>query len=75
MYQRAQIMIHAGASQGGPHNHTITALAVALKMAKEPEFLEYQQQATDDGPLSTPPLHPKQYYPNFHDRKARTSMT
>ena len=30
--------------QGGPHNHTITALAVALKMAKGPEFLEYQQQ-------------------------------
>jgi glycine hydroxymethyltransferase len=28
--------------QGGPHNHTITALAVALKQAQAPEFKEYQ---------------------------------
>eukprot|EP00461_Guttulinopsis_vulgaris_P000436 UN00436 len=28
--------------QGGPHNHTITALAVALKQAASPEFAEYQ---------------------------------
>ena len=30
--------------QGGPHNHTITALAVALKLAAQPEFKEYQFQ-------------------------------
>ncbi|KAF3907533.1 hypothetical protein AA313_de0201955 [Arthrobotrys entomopaga] len=30
--------------QGGPHNHTITALAVALKQAQTNEFKEYQQQ-------------------------------
>merc|ERR1711865_316015 len=30
--------------QGGPHNHTITALAVALKKAQAPEFREYQEQ-------------------------------
>lgn len=30
--------------QGGPHNHTIAALAVALKMAAQPEFVEYQQK-------------------------------
>ncbi|KAI8915249.1 serine hydroxymethyltransferase-domain-containing protein [Powellomyces hirtus] len=30
--------------QGGPHNHTITALAVALKHAQRPEFKEYQEQ-------------------------------
>ena len=30
--------------QGGPHNHTITALAVALKQAMTPEFREYQSQ-------------------------------
>jgi len=30
--------------QGGPHNHTITALAVALKMANTPEFKTYQKQ-------------------------------
>ncbi|GIM06818.1 hypothetical protein Vretimale_11062 [Volvox reticuliferus] len=30
--------------QGGPHNHTISALAVALKMANTEEFRVYQQQ-------------------------------
>ena len=29
--------------QGGPHNHTITALAVALKQAQSPEFTTYQR--------------------------------
>lgn len=29
--------------QGGPHNHTITALAVALQQAQQPIFREYQQ--------------------------------
>jgi len=28
--------------QGGPHNHTITALAVALKQAQTADFKEYQ---------------------------------
>ena len=30
--------------QGGPHNHTITALAVALKQATTPDFRRYQEQ-------------------------------
>jgi glycine hydroxymethyltransferase len=30
--------------QGGPHNHTITALAVALKQAQSSEFHAYQSQ-------------------------------
>jgi glycine hydroxymethyltransferase len=30
--------------QGGPHNHTITALAVALKQTMTPEFKAYQEQ-------------------------------
>ncbi|PKS07430.1 hypothetical protein jhhlp_006033 [Lomentospora prolificans] len=30
--------------QGGPHNHTITALAVALHQAQTPEFRAYQTQ-------------------------------
>ncbi|XP_076439940.1 serine hydroxymethyltransferase-like [Babylonia areolata] len=30
--------------QGGPHNHQIGAVAVALKQAKTPEFKVYQQQ-------------------------------
>jgi glycine hydroxymethyltransferase len=29
--------------QGGPHNHTIAALAVALKQAQSQEFKDYQQ--------------------------------
>ena len=30
--------------QGGPHNHTIAALATTLKQAATPEFYEYQKQ-------------------------------
>ena len=30
--------------QGGPHNHTITALSVALKQASLPEYVDYQKQ-------------------------------
>lgn len=30
--------------QGGPHNHTISGLAVALRAAATPEFREYQRQ-------------------------------
>ena len=30
--------------QGGPHNHTIAALATALKQAASPEFKKYQEQ-------------------------------
>lgn len=33
--------------QGGPHNHTITALATALKQAKAPEYIAYQKQARE----------------------------
>jgi glycine hydroxymethyltransferase len=30
--------------QGGPHNHTIAALATCLKQAATPDFVEYQKQ-------------------------------
>jgi len=30
--------------QGGPHNHQIAAVAVALKQACQPEFKTYQKQ-------------------------------
>jgi len=30
--------------QGGPHNHTIAGISVALKEASTPEFKQYQQQ-------------------------------
>lgn len=32
------------AHQGGPHNHTISALAVALKQTQAPEYKEYQKK-------------------------------
>ena len=32
--------------QGGPHNHQIAALAVALKWATTPEFKAYQKQVS-----------------------------
>ena len=32
--------------QGGPHNHTIAGLAVALKQAASPEFKAYQTQVS-----------------------------
>ncbi|KAI1069451.1 hypothetical protein LB507_008802 [Fusarium sp. FIESC RH6] len=34
--------------QGGPHNHTITALAVALKQAQTPEFKDYQVKVLEN---------------------------
>ncbi|SCW02503.1 LAFE_0F07866g1_1 [Lachancea fermentati] len=34
--------------QGGPHNHTISALAVALKQASTPEFKQYQSAVVEN---------------------------
>lgn len=34
--------------QGGPHNHTITALAVALHQAQQKDFKEYQLQVLEN---------------------------
>lgn len=34
--------------QGGPHNHTISALAVALGQAATPEFKKYQQSVVEN---------------------------
>lgn len=34
--------------QGGPHNHTITALAVALKQAQTPDFRAYQAKVVSN---------------------------
>lgn len=45
--------------QGGPHNHTITALAVALKQAQSPEFRQYQEQVIKNA---------KQFEHSFHRR-------
>ena len=32
------------ALQGGPHNHAIAGVAVALRQAQSSDFLEYQKQ-------------------------------
>ncbi|KAK3720658.1 Serine hydroxymethyltransferase, cytosolic [Vermiconidia calcicola] len=45
--------------QGGPHNHTICALAVALKQAQTPEFKQYQEQVIKNA---------KQLEKSFHAR-------
>lgn len=34
--------------QGGPHNHTITALSVALKQAMTPDFKAYQEKVVSN---------------------------
>lgn len=36
------------AHQGGPHNHTISALAVALKQTTTPEFKQYQKDVVNN---------------------------
>lgn len=36
------------AHQGGPHNHTISALAVALKQTLTPEFKQYQKDVVSN---------------------------
>lgn len=36
------------AHQGGPHNHTISALAVALKQTTTPEYKEYQKNVVEN---------------------------
>lgn len=47
--------------QGGPHNHTITALAVALKQANTPEFKDYQQKVLDNCQVMAKSLQNKGY--------------
>jgi glycine hydroxymethyltransferase len=37
--------------QGGPHNHTTAALAVAAKEASTPEFVQYAQRVVDNAKL------------------------
>merc|ERR1719163_1139043 len=47
--------------QGGPHNHTITALAIALKAAGSPEFKEYQTQVLKNSAAMAKALSAKGY--------------
>lgn len=47
--------------QGGPHNHTIAALAVALKMAQQPEFVTYQERVLENAQVLAGELVNKGY--------------
>lgn len=47
--------------QGGPHNHTITALATALKQAKSPEYVKYQKQVMSNAASFAKALASKGY--------------
>ncbi|KAK7678745.1 glycine hydroxymethyltransferase shm1 [Cerrena zonata] len=49
------------AHQGGPHNHTISALAVALKQTQEPEYKEYQQNVVDNAKKFAQALESKDF--------------
>lgn len=42
------------ALQGGPHNHTIAALATALKQVDTPEFKAYAKQVKLTCPSPSP---------------------
>lgn len=48
-------------SQGGPHNHTIAALATALKQAATPEYKEYQKQVVKNCKVLANTLQQKGY--------------
>lgn len=47
--------------QGGPHNHTIAALAVALKLACAPDFVKYQEQVLRNSSSLANALNTKGY--------------
>merc|ERR1711912_129213 len=48
-------------AQGGPHNHTITALATALKQAKSPDYITYQKQVMSNAQSLAKALQSKGY--------------
>ncbi|KMT20534.1 hypothetical protein BVRB_1g005180 [Beta vulgaris subsp. vulgaris] len=48
--------------QGGPHNHTIAGLAVALKQARTPEYKAYQEQVLSNCAAFAQKLADKGYH-------------
>jgi len=47
--------------QGGPHNHAIAGVAVALRQAMQPEFVEYQRQVVANAKAMAAALLEKDY--------------
>ncbi|GFO22917.1 serine hydroxymethyltransferase [Plakobranchus ocellatus] len=50
------------ALQGGPHEHQIAAVTVALKQAMQPEYKEYQQQVVNNARAMSDALLKKDYH-------------
>ncbi|RUS70850.1 hypothetical protein EGW08_021388 [Elysia chlorotica] len=50
------------ALQGGPHEHQIAGVAVALKQAMQPEYKEYQQQVVNNAKAMCDALLQKDYH-------------
>lgn len=48
--------------QGGPHNHTIGALATCLKQANTPEFVDYQRQVLKNCSRLADELNKRRYH-------------
>ena len=48
--------------QGGPHNHAIAGVAVALKQAMSPEFKDYQLQTMANAKAMSSALMSKGYH-------------
>lgn len=57
---RINFAVFPGA-QGGPHNHTIAALATALKQALSPEYKAYQRQVLSNSAALARALQHKGY--------------
>lgn len=49
------------AHQGGPHNHTISALSVALKQAQTPEYKQYQSDIVKNATVFANALKAKDF--------------
>lgn len=47
--------------QGGPHNHAIAGVCVALRQAMQPEFVEYQRQVVANAQTMAAALLDKKY--------------
>lgn len=61
--------------QGGPHNHQIGALAVALKHVQTPEFKQYAQQVGGGTPSPSSPASHTRTHPSASALRPPSSHT
>src|SRR6266567_5706261 len=57
--------------QGGPHNHTTAAIAVALHEAAQPEFRSYARQVVANAQAVRPVRHPDRHAGDHYPRPQR----